>query len=489
LENHPEEEEALMQLLKTPYQLEPPINRLKRTEVHEVINSLNPKKSPCYYLITGKILKELPTIGIKYLTQLFNAVLLKGYFPAQWKVTQIILILKPGKPPKELTSCRPISLLPTVSKVFEKILLKRLLPMDENNRLIPNHQFGFRQSHSTIEQTHRIVPRINEALENKQYCSATFLDISQAFNKVWNTGLLYKLRRSLLLNDFLILKSYLHSRHFLVKVETEYTELSSVNAYVPQGSVVGPLLYLLYTADLPTSPGSTTATFADDTAVATMDSNPAIALQKLQTDLLAVQNWFKKWRMNANESKSIHLSFTTRREICPPVHINNVQLPQEDDVKYLGLHLDRRLTWHKHIFTKWKQLGITPTKMYWLLGRKSRLSTNNKLLIYKTILKPIWTYGIQLWGTASASNIEILEHFQWKALCMIVGAPWYVLNTVIQRDIQIQTVKEEIRHYSSQYSARLSTYQNDLIVNLIVLPDNMRLRRHLPNDLPTRFLM
>jgi hypothetical protein len=93
----------------------------------------------------------------------------------------------------------------------------------ENNRLLPNHQFGFRQRHSTTEQTHRIVQRKNEALENKQYCSAAFLDISQAFDKVWHTGLLYKLRRSLPLNYFLILKSNLHSRHFLVKVDTEYS--------------------------------------------------------------------------------------------------------------------------------------------------------------------------------------------------------------------------------------------------------------------------
>jgi hypothetical protein len=107
------------------------------------------------------------------------------------------------------------------------------------------------------------------------------------------------------------------------------------------------------------------------------------------------------------------MSHSLHEEKCVSlVHIKNVQVPQEEDVKYLGLHLDRRLAWHKHIFAKRKQLGITITKMYWLLRRKSKLSTGNKLLIYKTILKPIWAYGIQLWGTASTSNIEIPERFQ-----------------------------------------------------------------------------
>jgi hypothetical protein len=112
--------------------------------------------------------------------------------------------------------------------------------------------------------------------------------------------------------------------------------------------------------------------------------------------------------MKAHETKSVHLTFTTRRETCPPVHINDVQIPQENHVKYLRLHLDRRLAWHTHIFAKRKQLG------YWLLERKSKLSTNNKLLIYKGILKPIWTYGIQLWGTASNSNSKFLNVFNPK---------------------------------------------------------------------------
>jgi hypothetical protein len=127
--------------------------------------------------------------------------------------------------------------------------------------------------------------------------------------------------------------------------------------------------------------------------------------------------------------------------------------------------------------------------MYWLLGCKSKLSTSNKLLIYKPTLKPIWIYRIQLWGTASTSNIEILERFQLIALRMIVDAPWYVSNTVIRRDLQTPAVKEEIRCYSSQYSARLSAHPNVLVVNLMAQPDNRRLRRHLPNDLPTRFLV
>jgi hypothetical protein len=136
--------------------------------------------------------------------------------------------------------------------------------------------------------------------------------------------------------------------------------------------------------------------------------------------------------MKANESKSIHVTFTTQRESCPPVHINNVQLALEDYFKYLGLHLDRRLTRHKYIFAKRKQLGITMTKMYWLLGRKSKLSTSNTFLIYKTILKT----NLDLWNTTLGYGfhfqhrnsitfpIESLEHDSGRTLvCAEYGCP------------------------------------------------------------------
>jgi hypothetical protein len=124
--------------------------------------------------------------------------------------------------------------------------------------------------------------------------------------------------------------------------------------------------------------------------------------------------------------------------------------------------------------------------MYWLLGRKSKLSTNNKL-IYKAIVKSIWAYGIQLWGTTSNSNIKILERFQSKVLRLIVDAPWYVSNSVISKYLQIPTVKEEISPFSSLYTVRLRAHTNELIATLTEPPIHKRLRRYSPNDLLTRF--
>jgi hypothetical protein len=450
-------EEVLTLQLEAPYQLEPPLPRFRITEVKTIIKNLKPYTSPGYDLITGKVLQELPPLAIKFLTQIYNASTLIGYFPAQWKVAKIILHLKPGKPPNETNSYRPISLLPILSKIYEKLLLYHLLPIIEHRGLIPNHQFGFRRCHSTIQQTHRLIHKINDALEAKQYCSAAFLDISQAFDKVWHPGLLHKLRQTLPLNYYLILKSYLHIRHFQVHIQDTYTNLLPIHAGVPQESVLGPLLYLLYTSDLPTSPDILTATFADDTAILATDSKPAIASQKLQNSLQDIHDWLIKWRLKVITSKSSHVTFTNRKETCPPVSIDNELIPQSEDVKYLGLHLDRRLTWRKHLFTKRKQLGITLSKIHWMMGRNSRLSISNKLLLYKAIIKPIWTYGLQLWGTASDSNIEILERFQSKVMRIITDAPWYVSNLVLRRDLHLLTVKEEVRWLISSLTVKTST--------------------------------
>jgi hypothetical protein len=126
--------------------------------------------------------------------------------------------------------------------------------------------------------------------------------------------------------------------------------------------------------------------------------------------------------------------------------------------------------------------------MYWLLGRKSKLSTNNKFLIYKVIYKPIWTYGIQLWGTKSNSNIDILKRFQSEVLRLIVDAPPPPpSNSIIRKDLQIPTVKEEISRFSSLYVVRLRAHTNELIATLTEPQIHTRLRRYWSNDLLTRF--
>jgi hypothetical protein len=124
-----------------------------------------------------------------------------------------------------------------------------------------------------------------------------------------------------------------------------------------------------------------------------------------------------------------------------------------------------------------------------IVGRQSKLTISSKLLAYKVVLKPIWTYGLQLWGTTSTSNIEILERFQSKALRMIADTPWYVTNALRRRYLHIPSVKEEIQRLSSHYSARLNSHPNLLTANLKKQPINRRLQRTLQTDLPTRLLV
>ena len=142
--------------MQVPLKLSPPIKPFSSSEVKNTIKThTNPVKSPGYDLITGKVLQELPKKGYAFITSIFNAILRCSHFPSQWKIAQVITILKPGKPLNEVTSYRPISLLPVLSKVFEKLLLQRLksiLP-----EIIPDFQFGFRERHSTIEQAHCLV--------------------------------------------------------------------------------------------------------------------------------------------------------------------------------------------------------------------------------------------------------------------------------------------------------------------------------------------
>jgi hypothetical protein len=136
-------------------------------------------------------------------------------------------------------------------------------------------------------------------------------------------------------------------------------------------------------------------------------SQELVASEKLQNHLNVLQQWLCKWKIKVNNNKSLQIMFTTRPTECPPVMLNDEPIPMKNEVKYLGLHHDRRLTWKAHTKTKKQQLKIKTKQMNWLIGRKSQLSLENKLLIYKVILKSIWTYGIELWGCVKPSNFKI----------------------------------------------------------------------------------
>lgn len=476
-------DEEILDYLNAPYQLSTPLESFTTSEIRKEIELLNTHKAPGYDLITAEILKHLPKKAVELIRKIFDGMLRLCYFPIQWKHAHVIMTEKPGKDPSEVTSYRPISLLPTLSKLFERLLLNRIVSADILRNLIPDHQFGFRQRHSTIQQCHRVVNKIRETLENKKMCSSVFLDIEQAFDRVWHTGLLYKIKKHMSDQLFLLLKSYLTDRYFQVKVDEALSDFHPIQAGVPQGSVLGPILYLIFTADIPQTNDTLLATFADDTAIMSTNADPTEASHKLQLHLDLLQKWFVKWKIKVNNSKSAHITFTLKKSTCPRVCFNQAPIPVKTEVKYLGLHLDDKLTWKRHIKAKRRLLDLKVKKMYWLLKRKSQLSLENKILIYKCILRPIWTYGIELWGCSKPTNTKILQTFQSKTLRMMSDAPWYVSNKTLHNDLNVPYVTEVIKHFSTKYETRTNDHENPLINELLHTNYPRRLKRTWPEDL------
>lgn len=469
-----------------------PIYRFSYTNVSEIEKCINgrlsSKKTPGYDMISAKMLKHAPENALIYIRNIFNAVFRLKYYPKIWKVAQVIPVPKTGKNTSLVSSYRPISILPMLSKVMEKLILDRLQPLLDKHNIVPNHQFGFRCKHSTVQQVHRVTHKITKDFENKKFCVALYLDVEKAFDKVWLKGLLHKLKHILPDSMYTLFKSYLSDRMFYINVKHEFSTLRHIQAGVPQGSVLGPILYTIYTADIPqpVNNNSMIATFADDTVVLSSHENITAATRILQETIDDIMQWFRKWNIKINEQKSVQVIYSIRPvKNLLPININEVPVRIADAAKYLGIYIDNKLSWKLHIEKKREHMKLKVRQLLWLLCKNSKLSLNNKLLIYNSILKPIWTYGIQIWGVTKQTNLKILQRQQNKILRIITNANWFMKNDDIHRDLNINTVREEIKEISKRYHLSIHQHVNPEIMELphreLVRP--RRLKRLRPVDL------
>jgi hypothetical protein len=154
----------------------------------------------------------------------------------------------------------------------------------------------------------------------------------------------------------------------------------------------------------------------------------------MQHRLNLSDQWAKKWKIKINESQSTQITFALKRGQCPPMSINTAIIPESASVRYLGIQLYKELNWKEHFVIKRKHIDTITKKLDWLLGRKSHLNLENKMLLYKVAIKPIWTYGTELWGCASKTSIDMIQRLQSKILRALTNAPWCVSNDTLHNE-------------------------------------------------------
>ncbi|KAH0809408.1 hypothetical protein GEV33_013383 [Tenebrio molitor] len=326
-------------------------------EIAAHIKYLKNRKAPGPDSIKPILLKKLPRDAIEKLTTIYNNCIQACYFPTAWKNAKTIMIPKPGKNPSDPRSYRPISLLNIIGKILEKVLSARLKLSLESNNLLPSQQFGFRAQRSTINPILELHTDSTRHANLKEYTLAVFLDIERAFDKVWHDGLLQKFI-SLQTNPMFtrMIKSFLENRTCSVQVNHQNSAPIHIHAGVPQGSVLSPILYLVYCSDFPVSDTSRTKTrmFADDTTLWTCSKNPEFAQKIIQRKLRSVERWANSWRVKPNPLKSqcILMSYPGQKQPqrqFDNLHINNLPIPKLKTIRYLGVAFSHNCSLHPDV--------------------------------------------------------------------------------------------------------------------------------------------
>ncbi len=309
------------------------------------------------------------------------------------------------------------------------------------------------------------------------------MDVSQAFDRVWIDGLIYKVSQYLPRHYVDITSSYLRNRQFQVNYGNAYSSNQPINAGVPQGSVLGPIFYILYTVHIPETKSTVTVTFADDTAILSPHKDYETATENLQEAVNKLTEWTTKWKIRLNSSKSVRVNFSLCQHHDTSTTLNGEEIPAELHAKSLGVYRDSRLTRQKHIKTICEEIKIRFQTLFWLLRTRNKLFLPKKRPIYVSVIRPMWTYAAPIWGCIADSNILILQRVQNNILRKITGAPWFIRNDSLHSDLQLEIVKQLIARLANSYKKRLHQHPNTLAIQLLEAPPIIRLHRKIPRDI------
>lgn len=440
-------------------------------EVMSLVRALKNSKAPGIDMINNRTLKQVSRKTIVALVYIFNSCLQHCYFPSAWKEAVVVPILKPNKPANNPTSFRFVHLLPSPGKLFERLILSRINVHLDNNEIVPPFQFGFKSGHSTVHQVVRVTKLISQARSQGASTGLLLMDNQAAFDCVWHDALLHKM----MINNFSthivkLIQSYLSGRKFRVKVNHRTSSPRDIPAGVPQGGVLSPTLFNVFMFDTPTQEGCDIAQFADDVMYMCSNKRAASVTVNLERAGKQYSKYCKTWRLKLNPSKTEAL-FCTRRTSARgrprrPIKIQNHNILWSDSVKYLGVTIDKRLTFKDHVSASITKVGRCIRSLYSILNRNSKLHTRNKLLLFKTILRPTMLYGSPVWRNCAMTHRKKLQVMQNKCLKMCLNRPFRYPTLDLHVDANIEMIDQYTERIQSNFRQRCRYSEHTLINSL-----------------------
>ena len=394
-----------------------------QSEISKLIRKLNIKKSCGYDSISNKILKFSSSVITPFIVKLFNECIKNGIFPDCFKTAQVVPLFKGGER-EDRTCYRPISLLPAVGKLLEKVISVRTTKFLQKNNAFSNHQFGFREGFSTEYAILDIYEKLLCNLDKGLSSCAIFLDLAKAFDSVDHGVLLSKLPKyGIRGKSFEFFKSYLTSRTQFVKLGGVSSSLLPIDFGVPQGSILGPLLFIIFINDLQNATNLFIKLFADDTFLCAENSNFDLLEREVNLELEKVYEWLSANKLTLNISKSKYMLVTNKKDITrnPSISIDGTLLESCEKYKYLGVVIDKNLTWKPQIEHVCKKISKACGAI-----AKLRHCMSTKLLVevYHSLIHSYLRYGIMVWGTASDVNLHPLKVLVNRAVRIITSAPF-----------------------------------------------------------------